>query len=299
MQWCNSTHTYLSRNERTDNIWRYRAPEEALSHPFLMHGILSLSALHLARMKDDHRSPAYLDTAVAHQNQALAIFRELLGGINESNAKAMFAFAGVVVMYALGFPHPPEPKDPWACVDELIQVFVLARGTQQVLHKAVPSIVGSEWETILKLDDYNNSLPDSARQVIERLHEINNHYGAQDPTHNTAIYHHTIDILADMIAAIYGGWISVTVACRWAIRLKPEFVDMVRDRSPLALVILTHYCAVLYDLRECWYVGEWSIRVPKAIWQILDDNWKLLVRGPMEAIFGDSFSFENGQIELG
>lgn len=48
MQWCNSTYQVLTRNERTDPIWRLHVPEEALSHPFLMHRILALSALHIA-----------------------------------------------------------------------------------------------------------------------------------------------------------------------------------------------------------------------------------------------------------
>jgi hypothetical protein len=110
MQWCNSTYQVLTRNERTDPVWRLRVPEEALSHPFLMHGILALSAVHIARTRDDHRRPTYLNTAVAHQNQALTSFRGLLNDINDSNTKAMFALSSVVVVYAFGFPHSPDLK---------------------------------------------------------------------------------------------------------------------------------------------------------------------------------------------
>ncbi|GAB1196158.1 hypothetical protein APSETT444_005425 [Aspergillus pseudonomiae] len=48
MQGCNSTYQVLTRNERTDPVWRLHVPEEALSHPFLMHRILALSALYIA-----------------------------------------------------------------------------------------------------------------------------------------------------------------------------------------------------------------------------------------------------------
>ncbi|PLB49614.1 C6 zinc finger domain protein [Aspergillus steynii IBT 23096] len=290
MQWCNSTYQSLTRARQTEYIWRCCVPEEALSHPFLMHGILALSALHLARTKSDHRGPVYLDTAVGHQNRALAFFRDRLSDINESNAKAMFAFASVVVMYALAFPHPPEAdNDPWTCVDDLTQVFVLARGVHEVLRQATPSIVGSDWEIVLVLGEYDKSPPDDARAVLDRLHEANSQCGEQDSTHDTEVYRHTIENLGDMIAALSSGLITVTIACRWAIKCKPAYVDLIRDHTPLALVILAHYCAVLHSMREVWYVGEWSLRVPKAIWQILDDRWKPLARWPMETVYGESF----------
>lgn len=49
MQWCNSTRHALSRKEHTDTIWCNIVPKEALSYPFSMHSILTLSALHLSR----------------------------------------------------------------------------------------------------------------------------------------------------------------------------------------------------------------------------------------------------------
>lgn len=124
MQWCNSTYQDLSRNEKTDTIWQCLVPEEALEHPFLMHGILALSALHLARTRNDHRRPMYSNIAIAHQNQALALFRDLLGNINASNAKAMFAFASIVVLYTFGFPHESNSSDSWTSIDDLYQVIV-------------------------------------------------------------------------------------------------------------------------------------------------------------------------------
>ncbi|KAL4897459.1 hypothetical protein BDV59DRAFT_197753 [Aspergillus ambiguus] len=253
-----------------------------------MHGILALSALHIARTCDDHRRPTYLSTAVSHQNQALASFRESLNDINASNAKAMFAFASIVVVYALGFPHSPDSKDPQSCLEDLLQVFTLSRGVQQVLSQATPAIKDTDWEVILQLDDYDTTLPEEESSALQRLREVNSACGAEDPHHDAAAYDMVLDNLEDMAAGVYGGLTSITVACRWAIKMRPEYAGALRSHSPLALVILAHYLTILHRARPDWCVYDWTIRVPKAIRSILDESWKPLVHWPMVVIYGEA-----------
>ncbi|RAL04330.1 uncharacterized protein BO80DRAFT_347568 [Aspergillus ibericus CBS 121593] len=287
MQWCNSTYKNVSRGEKTDHIWRARTPEEALAHPFLMHGLLALSALHIAQTRRDiQQRPAYLSTAVAHQTQALALFRDLLGDINASNAKAMFAFASVVVYYTFGLPHSPESSDPWAIVDDLIQIFTLARGVQQVLGEATPVIQASEWGVVLQVGDLDEGYLKDARSALRRLQEVNSSCGAQDPTHDAATYQHALELLADMLAMARGGMPSASASGRWAIRQKPEFMDFLREREPLALVILAYHCIIFHHSRDVWYIGDRGSRVVRALWEVLDDEWRPLLEGPMLEIFG-------------
>ncbi|RAK77118.1 Zn(II)2Cys6 transcription factor [Aspergillus fijiensis CBS 313.89] len=291
MHWCNSTYKALSRHGITDAIWQARVPEEALSHPFLMHGLLALSAIHLARTRDEVKRAAYVSVAVAHENQALAFFREQLSDINASNAKAMFAFASVVVVYTFGFLHPshaPGTDDPWACINGILQVFTLTRGVQQILNEATSTIRDSDWGALFQLDDYDDVLPDDERSALDRLHEVNHVCKGQDPAHDSTTYEHAIENLADLMAAAHQGVTSVRQACRWAIRLKAEFVQLLQEHQPLALIIVAYYCAILHRLRDIWFVDDWGIRVLKAIWQVLDDQWRPLLDLPMVGTFGDN-----------
>ena len=288
VQWCNSTHQALARNETVGYIWRCLVPEEALSHPFLMHGILALSALHLARIRDDHHRPAYKSLAVAHQNQALTLFRELLDDINDSNAKAMFSFASVVALYAFGFPHEPDLNDPWTNIDDLHQVLVLIRGVQQVVNRASTPLRHSDFSLLLQLDDHEPLLSDDARLALEELLEVNSVCGAQDETHDTEIYEAVIQNLMETLSKIHQDS-SLTSVGRWAIRLKPRYVDLVQEHAPLALVILAYYCVILHYQRHHWCIDNWSFRVSRAIWLVLDDQWRPLTRWPMVQIFGQNF----------
>ncbi|PYH42218.1 uncharacterized protein BP01DRAFT_140046 [Aspergillus saccharolyticus JOP 1030-1] len=290
MHWCNSTYKALSRIGKTDVIWQARVPEEALSHPFLMHGLLALSAIHLARTRDEVKRAAYVSIAVAHEHQALAFFREQLSDINASNAKAMFAFASVVVVYTFGFLHPshaPGTDDPWACINGILQVFTLARGVQQILDKATSTIRNSDWAALFQLDDYDDVLPEDERLALDRLHEVNQVCKGQDPAHDLTTYEHAIENLADLMAAAHQGVTSVRQACRWAMRLRTEFLQLLQEHQPLALVVVAYYCAILHRLRDVWFVDDWGIRVLKAIWQVLDDQWRPLLDQPMVGTLGD------------
>ncbi|GLI81206.1 hypothetical protein PoHVEF18_009579 [Penicillium ochrochloron] len=290
MHWCNDTYHTLSRNERTDLVWRNVVPEEALSHPFLMHGILALSALHLARTgPEPSRRAAYLNRAVTHQNQALALFRELLGDINESNAKAMFAFAGIVVVYTFGFPHTPDVQDPWTCVDDLYQVLVLTRGVQQVIRSPADYLSHSNFAPILQVEEVHARLPDDATATINNLHEANEVCGARDQSHETEVYTATIDNVAEMLSWVYGGMTASVIAGRWAIKLPPRFLELLREREPMALVMLAHFGVLLQFLKHRWCFDEWCVRVAKAVWMLLDDQWRPLVHWAMIGILGENY----------
>lgn len=289
VQWCNSTYQVLSRDEKTDYVWRCLVPEEAVAHPFLMHGILAVSAIHLSRIKNGHRQSIYTNLAIAHQNQALALFRTLLGDINDSNAKAMFAFAGIVVIYTFGFPHEPEPNDPFASIDDLYQTIVLMRGVQQVINTASASLFDSSFSALLRVEDHERFLPEDTRLALEDLLEANRSCGAHDELHDAETYENTIYTLMDLMGVIHQDLSSMTIAGRWTIRVKAKYVELVRDHDPLALVILSYYCVLLNCLRHHWCLDHWSFRVSKAIWMVLDDQWRPFVRWPMMQVFGQEF----------
>ncbi|PTU22163.1 hypothetical protein P175DRAFT_0557089 [Aspergillus ochraceoroseus IBT 24754] len=298
MHWYNEMYLALSRNPKTEIIWRLYIPEEALSHPFLMHGMLAASALHIARtrparMGSDGSPPGrdYLQVAVAHQNQALALFRDQLGSIDIHNGKAMFAFAGITVLYAFGFPHQPDPNNPGStAVEDLLQAFVLVRGMQQILNQTMATVFEDpKWAPMRDLEDYDVILSGNAQAAVDRLHKANGNCARQDPIlHDSLLYQETIDNLADLMAGVKAG-MGFSLACRFAIKLQAAFVDRVRERRPLAMVIMVHYCAVMHQLRDVWFGDEWGTRVAQEIWYILDDQWRPLVHSSMEQIFGERY----------
>ncbi|KAL4878279.1 hypothetical protein BJY04DRAFT_113532 [Aspergillus karnatakaensis] len=295
LQWVNETHCIFTRGQQTEAIWRTHVPEEALSHQFLMHGILALSALHISctrlpRVPTElgQSGKDYLQIAISHQDQALALFREQLGDINITNGKAMFAFASITVLYAFGFPRTPEPGS--TAVGDLVQAFVLVRGVQHILNQAMRIIFDDlVWAPLQEVNDYDSILPGEARVAIDRLHKANEACTRQDPIlHDSFLYQEAIDHLADLMAAVFAG-LGFAMACRWAIKLQPAFVDRLRDRRPLALVILAHYGSLFPQFQEMWFGAEWGKRVVRDIWYTLDDQWRPLIHSCMQEVFGEQY----------
>lgn len=290
MMWCNTTYRTLSRDESTHQIWRNAVPEEALSHPFLMHGILALSALHQVRVgSDPSRRAAGLNRAVAHQNQALALFSELLGGIQENNAKAVFAFADIVVVYTFGFPHSPDVQDSSTCIDDFHQVLVLTRGMQQVIKSLSGFLADSSFSPIFQIDETHAPLPEEATAILRQLRKANDACGARDPNHETDVYAATIETLGSTLSWVNAGMTASSVAGRWAIQLPSRFLDLLRERQPLALVMLPHYSVLLWYLKHRWCFDEWCVRLAQAVWAILDDQWRPLVHWAMREILGQNY----------
>ncbi|KAL3432494.1 hypothetical protein BDV09DRAFT_187461 [Aspergillus tetrazonus] len=293
LQWVNETYCIFTRGQQTEEIWRKHVPEQALSYPFLMHGILALSALHIActrtmRAPVDAKSD-YLHVAISHQDQALALFREQLADINISNGKAMFAFASITVLYAFGFPRTPEPGS--SAVGDLVQAFVLTRGVQDILNQSMNTILEDRiWAPLQHVNDYDPVLSVQAQAAIERLHKANEACTRQDPIlHDSSLYQAAIDHLADLMAGIQSG-LGFALACRWVIKLLPAFLERLRDRRPLALAILAHFCAILFRLHDVWFGADWGTRVLREVWYTLDDSWRPLIHGCMEEVFGEQYN---------
>jgi hypothetical protein len=64
---------------------------------------------------------------------------------------------------------------------------------------------------------------------------------------------------------------------------------LLRQREPLALVMLAHYGVLLQYLKHRWCFDEWCVRVSKAVWTILDDQWRPLIHWAMREILGVNF----------
>ncbi|CAG8375199.1 unnamed protein product [Penicillium salamii] len=279
-QWIQHTHKSLARNEETRKVWERVVLEEGLKAPFLMHGILALSALHLSCTRENEQS-RWLGVAISHKNVALSLFSEQLSNINQSNAKAMMGFAGLVVMFGLGSALTPG-TETGPSLGALIEIFTLSRGVQTVVNEEFRFLLESNFAPLFQATPPDVSTPDHVVDAFDHLIELNNRLDQDLDHHDSKCYEQSINLLRNLAAFTLAEPTTMTLVGGWAIRVSPEFLDALSCRDPFALVILAHFCGFLNMAHENWCIGPWGSLVLDEICQLLPQDWKHQVQWPVE-----------------
>lgn len=82
-----------------DYIFHSLFPEVAYSHDYMMHGLISLAALHVAYLHPDDRR-VNLHLAAHHHTCTLKGFRDAINLMEPGNSEALFGTATLIFMYS-------------------------------------------------------------------------------------------------------------------------------------------------------------------------------------------------------
>ncbi|RDL42503.1 Uncharacterized protein BP5553_02482 [Venustampulla echinocandica] len=245
------------------NICQTVILNRAMEHHFLLHGLLALSALHLA---ESHPDPQKLTTiATAHHTQGLALYHSILSNINEENYSASIAFSSLTIMFvfALSRPQPTNPTKT-ELIDHLTQIFLLAKGWHKVVHIA-DGLECRSGRSIFPTHNPNTiPLSPDIEAAFSRLHALNQGY-------DTALYALAIQSLKSVFGTLaHEGSENPHVALEWTNTLPEEFVRLIRERENLALVVVGYYCVVLHKVPQVWWLQGWSRGLFDVIWRTVD-----------------------------
>jgi hypothetical protein len=240
MHWKDRTYQTFCRSPHGNTVWQSLVPQEALVEPFLMHGILALSAVHLARAKSEYLKPVYINRAASHQNQALAKFRPLLVNINQSNSRAMFAYSCLITVYSFGCCQELHPTDHRTTIDSLCQVIIFARGVHQISLKAADALRDSIFKPVLQWEGLQQNLSEETRLNLERLREAIRCLASDNSRHD---YIGAVMCIQDGLSEIFGGFTAVATATRVAIIRVCGVASQLRPLSVGNIGILLLYFA--------------------------------------------------------
>jgi hypothetical protein len=281
LQWILHTHKLFARNEETRKVWEIPVLQEALHTPFLMHGILAISALHLAHLRQNERQTEWLNIAIAHKSTALATFSEQLHNINESNARAMMSFAGIAVVFSFASALYCSDADDGPNLNALIDILMLARGVQTVGSQAMEFLRHSNFAPLFNITDPGATVPDDVLSALDYLDDLNAQYGQRSGNNDPKSYERAIQTMRELVPFTFAEPTSLTVVGGWAIRASPEFLEGLKNREPFALVVLAHFCVFLHISRENWCIGPWGRLILGEIVQVLDSDWHRHIKWPV------------------
>ncbi|OAP65109.1 hypothetical protein AYL99_01081 [Fonsecaea erecta] len=275
--------------------WQFDIPQVACRHPFLMHGILAISALHKSRTEPEV-SQKYLVCAVHHQNRALPFYRNVIDDLKEKmteeNCHAVMAFASLTIAFAFadldavmgcGFSGPPR-----SAVPEWIH---LLRGGRKLLQVVKAWIIKGPMAFHLRQPEGNINLsqsPDDARlAVLEALFDEHNSPHSLS-NGERQIYCTTLRFLRESfaISLLPDPPLGIKFCMfLWMERLPQEYLELLDRRKPQAAILLAHFCILMErGAASCWYMVGAAEKLVTTLYHTMDEEWRAWMAWPLEQI---------------
>ena len=291
-----STCLEIGYNDISRQVWHIDVPELAAKHPFLKHGILACSALHLAFLQPAERQ-RYQLIAAHHQNMALPEFRIKIENPNTDNALALLAFTQLLLIHCFA----ADQHD-----DDLLLVkgkgdlgfplwLKVIRGSCQIFQKVWPDVECLPFKALviggveLGLQDrvLEKSVHDERlRNLMEMMKSS---IAKRAAVYQTSPLPSALFILVRAYATAeaaqardsYSLWVAVST---WPVQVGEDFLLLLKEREPAALVLLAYYCLLFQPLERNWYINGYSRRLLSRIHNQLDEEWRPWLQWPIQEI---------------
>ena len=272
------TYLTITDLEYTIPTWQDAMPKEALSHPFLMHGILSLAAFHIAVLQPQKRK-AYIDRGMQHYTLALTLYREVLMNSNQNNCHALFAFSslGAIISFAVSMV---SRHTHGAIIQDIQDTFSMLRGIHAVVMVTRHWIQHGPMSTLLRgytAKDYD--LPIACQEYLQTLEDRVRSSEPDEERSNA--YLEAIEVGRKALKNVAVDPNDKTLAFTWPIMVSRPYFDALHERRPLALAVLGLYGVILHDVRMYWWAEDRGMKLIEAVHASLDETWEDVIRYPI------------------
>lgn len=282
INWVSSTvYTINPDDEALLRLCQTVILKQALSHKFLMHGLLAVSALHLADQRGNDWG-SYSRIAMSHHNEGLTMFRAELRSIKASNYSAAIAFSSVTTIFSFALSRPLQ-ETSLSLLDDLAQIFQLAKGWHEIVRVADNLELKGPANTDSQSQPKTGfSISADARHAFSHLHELNSTSVWQDGEHEGEVYAEVIDSLDHVYGKSVNGNSNPHMALEWVNMLPSRFFCLLKEHRTLALLVLGHYCVILDRFKHLWWLKGWSSGLLKVIWHKVDPVNRNSLAWPVE-----------------
>ncbi|KAI1121859.1 hypothetical protein F5Y10DRAFT_92070 [Nemania abortiva] len=265
---------------------------EAIRAPYLMDQALAVSAANFS-IKRSHQRHFYQDEATHLQTRGLALFNAAQASEATDNALASFVFSTLLSQQVL-FDAFLTRTDFSTFLDKLATSLHICGGVRTMTAKAWPFIrtqyqqqtginlpgefmAGSGSETMLttKLAHLETLLADASlspsilNPCMEALGLLRDLSYIPDRPRDSAF--RTTRMLQ-------------TRVIQWAVQVPTEFVNLLEQRRPEALIITTYYALLIHDTRDFWLYGDAGAFIIRSITAFLGKYWAEWLAWPNEVV---------------
>jgi hypothetical protein len=272
--------------------------ELGLTHPFLMHEILSLAALHLSDLKPA-RSGHYRHASDSHLATGLSLFQPEIANLSAENCHACYAFSTMVFTHMWASQENDNPSAlffaPSSMQQELdlvpVQWIKLHRGSTQIMEDLNDLITEGPLEPLFRpwkgLDPNRpDPLPPSEE---EQLSKLPNTWASSrlSPTEKVTLSTILKSLRRVFNILAYNPNISkLSAVMSWFSMLSEEYIKMLKDKVPEALLIVVFYCVALKRAEHMWWMKGKGENLIRTVMGELGEGWEQWTQWPVEQVLG-------------
>ncbi|KAK3361791.1 Upc2 protein [Lasiosphaeria ovina] len=234
------------------------AVSEAFSKPYLMDELLALAAAHKSCLSsstspDIHNATFYRTEATRLQTRGLAHFNAAQAELSDDNCVAIFFYSAMLGHHMLFNTFSPLPdritgshRDLSTLLDNFVQCLSL--------HRGIRVIASESWQSL-------------QTHIQARLTAMNGAVKALQSRFDVARVQQSEIPIQD-----------------WPVRVPTEYISLLKQRQPEALVILAYYAVLLHHARNYWAVGSTGEFLIRSITEHLGSYWAEWLAWPNEVL---------------
>ncbi|PWY90416.1 hypothetical protein BO94DRAFT_555577 [Aspergillus sclerotioniger CBS 115572] len=278
-----STAYTFSHHPVLQSFWRVEVPQIGFTAPYTLQAILALSALHLATLRPE-RSQSYIAQANIHHEAALKLATPEMANITPENSAPLFLFSALSTFIWCAKPLKLGNFLFWEN-HEIASWLVLIRGTGTILDFADEALKNGPLASMFSARARNRiSEPVPQHQVLENLRNLV--MADVQEEHTANICNIVIDEMNRPFILCLERNLRLETAdvFIWLLRVPHEFLLLLKDYQPLAMVIVGYFCVVLHQLEWMWCMRGWSTHLLSQIYNQLSPAYRAWIRWPIEQI---------------
>ena len=299
--WTVSTCRSIISSSPADYCWQVVYPQIGSRHPFVMHSILSLAALHLAHTDRDSAANHALD-ASRHHNEGLKGFREAMDNMSKDNTDALFACSTLNIVYVFGtLRWPCDDVDArHSCGSYTSRILgtewiPLTRGVQAVMRPVIGHARLGPLGKLLDVGNWGELNPDRNPVAQDhRFRDIREAWaGSEDAqTFDDALYilrkcymyHVHFNIMKPEPPAEWGWNREWAGPLRFLYFAPGTYFLRLHQRQPPALLMFAYLGVILHASNHYWFMEGWGRDIVKVIDGMLGEYWSRWMAWPLEAV---------------
>lgn len=293
-------HSILNTHE-LDHYWHSVIPLIGFKYRYVIHSILSLSALHIAYTSSNNRVHS-LAAATEHRSRALDGFAVDLENVGPDNSCALFANATLTFFYAfISFSRTFDLE----CIDSKARTsrvlgsewIPLVRGTAAVLEPVYDHVRRGPLRSFLDLHNYMDLDPNSEVHISAFNDQCIIIQSLWDGDENAELYNETLYILRKCSAYMaqfdsshdevnvfdgYNRFYSGPFI--WLFSVSEKYLVLQQQRQPHALIIFAYYGALLHSLNNYWWAEGCGQSIVNTVDGCLGPYWSSWIDWPKQAV---------------